>query len=64
MQPQKYFDTAEAEKRYPISGSYLAKLRVYGGGPSYIRCGRRVLYDTTSFEQWLESHRRKNTSEG
>ncbi len=64
MQPQKYFDTAEAEKRYPISGSYLAKLRVYGGGPDFFRCGRRVIYETSSFERWLERQRRSSTSEG
>ncbi len=63
MQPKEYFDTKQAPQRYPLSESWLAKLRVYGGGPPYIKVGRRVLYDTTTFEAWLESRRRQNTSE-
>ena len=63
MTYQQYFDTRQAAERYGLSSSWLTKLRVYGGGPSLIRCGRRVLYDAASFEAWLESHRRNNTSE-
>jgi hypothetical protein len=64
MHSKKYFDTAEAEKDYPVSGSYLEKLRVHGGGPDFFRCGRRVFYERTSFEAWLERRRCSNTSEG
>lgn len=64
MNQQQYFNTQQAAQRYGLSESWLTKLRVYGGGPSYIRCGRRVLYDATTFEAWLESQRRNNTSEG
>jgi hypothetical protein len=30
-------------------------LRVKRGGPSHIKCGRRVLYEAKSFENWLEA---------
>jgi hypothetical protein len=63
MNPQKYFDTAEAEKRYPVSASYLNKLRTHGGGPDFFKCGRRVFYETSSFEAWLERRRCSSTSE-
>ena len=63
MITNQYFDTKQAAERYGLSCSLLAKLRVYGGGPSFIRAGRRVLYDASTFEGWLESHRRNNTSE-
>ena len=63
MITNQYFDTKQAAERYGLSCSWLAKLRVYGGGPSFIRAGRRVLYDASTFEGWLESHRRNNTSE-
>ena len=42
MDLQCYFDTKEASRRYDLSESWLAKLRVKGGGPSHIKCGRRV----------------------
>jgi hypothetical protein len=59
----QYFDAEEASRRYNLSESWLAKLRVKGGGPSHIKCGRRVLYDAESFEGWLEARRRSSTSE-
>jgi hypothetical protein len=58
-----YFDAKEAARRFGLSESWLAKLRVKGGGPSHIKCGRRVLYEAKSFEDWLEAQRRSNTSE-
>ena len=64
MNLNSYFDTKQAAQRYGLSESWLAKLRVIGGGPSHIKCGRRVLYDTKSFEEWLEARRRSSTSEG
>jgi hypothetical protein len=63
MNLRSYFDTKEASRRYDLSESWLAKLRVKGGGPSHIKCGRRVLYESKSFEDWLEAQRRSNTSE-
>lgn len=63
MTTPKYFSTFEAAKQYGLSRSWLAKLRVYGQGPAYIKVGRRVLYDASTFEQWLEQHRRNNTAE-
>jgi hypothetical protein len=63
MQVREYFDAKEASRRYDLSESWLAKLRVKGGGPSHIKCGRRVLYEAKSFEEWLEARRRLSTSE-
>jgi Helix-turn-helix domain len=60
---RQYFDTKEASRRYNLSESWLAKLRLKGGGPSHIKCGRRVLYEAESFEDWLEARRRTTTSE-
>jgi hypothetical protein len=59
-----YFDVKEAARRFGLSESWLAKLRVKGGGPSHIKCGRRVLYEVKSFEDWLEARRRSSTSKG
>ena len=43
--------------------STLEKLRVHGGGPLYIRIGRVVVYDPDDLDAWLESHKRRSTSD-
>jgi predicted DNA-binding transcriptional regulator AlpA len=45
------------------SASTLAKLRLYGGGPTFIKLGRRVVYDPIDLDLWLAAHRRNSTSE-
>ena len=46
-----------------LSKSTLDKMRVFGGGPPYLKIGRRVVYDPADLDQWLVSHRRRSTSE-
>jgi len=53
----------QVAKRYGLSGSWLSKLRVYGGGSAHLKVGRRVLYERSTFESWLASHGRLTTSE-
>lgn len=55
--------TAEAAKYVGLSPSTLAKLRVFGGGPSYYKLSRRVVYDTRSLDFYLQSRMRKSTSD-
>ncbi len=46
------------------STSKLAKLRVYGGGPDYLRLsGGLIVYDMDDLDRWLDKHRRNSTSE-
>lgn len=45
-----------------LSPSTLAKLRLTGGGPRYIKLGRTVVYDPADVEAWLSTHRRLSTS--
>jgi hypothetical protein len=46
-----------------ISKSTLDKLRVYGGGPIYIKVGARVVYDRTDLDTWLVGKKIANTSQ-
>ena len=46
-----------------ISKSSLNKLRVYGGGPLYIKVGARVIYDRVDLDAWLERKKVANTSQ-
>jgi hypothetical protein len=46
-----------------LSASTLNKLRVFGGGPAFLKLGRRVVYDVRDLDQWLSNRRRQSTSE-
>ncbi len=46
-----------------LSASTLNKLRVFGGGPTFLKLGRRVVYDARDLDQWLSDSRRQSTSE-
>jgi hypothetical protein len=50
--------------RYPgLSKSSLDKLRCYGGGPLYLKLGKRVVYDRADLDQWLAGKRVANTGQ-
>jgi hypothetical protein len=46
-----------------ISTSMLNKLRVYGGGPEYVKIGRRVVYPISALDAFVENGKRHDTSE-
>jgi len=46
-----------------LSKSSLDKLRVYGGGPLYIKVGARVVYDRVDLDAWLVGKKVANTSQ-
>jgi hypothetical protein len=46
-----------------LSKSSLDKLRVYGGGPLYIKVGARVVYDRVDLDSWLVGKKVANTSQ-
>jgi predicted DNA-binding transcriptional regulator AlpA len=54
---------AQAANVIGMSASWLNKKRVVGGGPTYMKLGRRVVYDRTDVAAWVAAHRRNNTSE-
>jgi len=52
-----------AAKFVGLSESTLAKLRLNGNGPTYLKLGRRVVYRPSDLEQWLESRTARDTSD-
>jgi hypothetical protein len=46
-----------------VSDKYLRKLRCVGGGPVYVKVGRRVVYDQADLDAWLDSLKVKSTSD-
>ena len=59
---QRKLSTDAAANYTGLARSTLEKLRVFGGGPNYLKIGRRVLYDVQDVERWLTGHRRRSTS--
>jgi predicted DNA-binding transcriptional regulator AlpA len=68
MHPHEYkqnkmLNASAAAEYCGSSASTFAKLRLYGGGPAYLKLGRRVVYDPADLDRWLAEHRRASTSE-
>ena len=55
--------TPEAAEYCGSSTSTLEKLRVYGGGPAYIKMGSRVVYEVAELDAWMSARRRLSTSD-
>jgi predicted DNA-binding transcriptional regulator AlpA len=53
----------EAAARLRVSLSWLAKSRMRGDGPPYIRIGRSIRYTVAALLQWMKSRQRRSTSE-
>ena len=41
----------------------LAKWRVYGKGPRWVKMGRSVFYDRSELDLWIDANTRRSTSE-
>jgi predicted DNA-binding transcriptional regulator AlpA len=53
----------EAADFLRVSESWLAKARMRGDGPPYVKVGRSVRYRDGALVQWLKSRARLSTSE-
>jgi predicted DNA-binding transcriptional regulator AlpA len=53
----------EAAHFLRVSLSWLAKARMRGDGPLYIRVGRSIRYSETALLLWMKSRQRLSTSE-
>lgn len=62
-EPLSPLDTTGAAAYTGVSRSSLEKLRVYGGGPRYLKLGRRVRYRVEDLESWLSERLVSSTSE-
>ncbi len=60
---RKLLSTHEAATYCGGSQSTFEKLRCFGGGPAYVKLGRRVAYSTDDLDRWIDSNRRRSTSE-
>jgi predicted DNA-binding transcriptional regulator AlpA len=64
IQPKsRRFRARKAAEHIGMSTSWLAKRRVSGDPPVFLKIGRAVVYDENELDAWLESCRRQSTSE-
>ncbi len=54
---------AEAAQILKVSLSWLAKARMRGDGPPFIKVGRAIRYSDAGLQQWMKSQQRLSTSE-
>jgi predicted DNA-binding transcriptional regulator AlpA len=54
----KLLSTIQAAERLGIARATLAKLRVHGGGPPWVKLSTKVLYDEQDLDQWIASRPR------
>jgi predicted DNA-binding transcriptional regulator AlpA len=58
------FRAPEAAEYLGLSPSTLAKMRLRGDGPPFIKAGPRVVvYDIVDLESWLATRKRLSTSD-
>jgi predicted DNA-binding transcriptional regulator AlpA len=56
-------DTAVAARLSGLAAHTLENLRHLGGGPRFIKLGRKVMYDPADIYAWLDTHKVSSTSE-
>ncbi len=63
MSDEKWMNTPEVATYAKHAESTLEKLRTYGGGPRFIKRGRKVLYRQSDVDAWLAETVVSSTSE-
>lgn len=58
-----YMSTAEVAKLLKVHANSLAKMRIGGCGPAYMKVGRRVRYPRSDLMAWLDARRRTSTAD-
>ena len=60
---ENVYTTKETAVRLKVSQSFLAKKRVSGGGPKFIKLGRVVRYPESAILEYLAAQVRTSTSD-
>lgn len=57
-----HLKVTEAAEHLRLSKSTLDKLRCHGGGPTYFKLGRTIVYAVSDLDSWMASRRRESTA--
>jgi predicted DNA-binding transcriptional regulator AlpA len=64
LQPnERLLTPREASAFLRVSESWLAKRRMVGDGPPYVKIGRSIRYPEAALLQWMRGHLHLSTSE-
>ena len=61
--PTAVMGTPDAASYLNLSAASLNKMRCMGGGPVFIRLGRKIGYMRPDLDKWLAARRATNTSD-
>lgn len=61
--PKKLLSENDVEAEFGLGARWLQGMRLHGGGPLYIKTGRRVYYRREYIEEWLSARIRRSTSD-
>jgi hypothetical protein len=61
--PKKYLNAEEASQFIGAAVQTLARWRCEGGGPPFIRVGRKIMYAIDDLIAWMNARRVSSTSE-
>src|SRR3954451_9552851 len=53
----RYLRSTEAGRYLGVSKGFLEKLRMVGGGPKFLKLGRKVAYERQALDAWLDARR-------
>lgn len=60
---RKLLNTKTTAEKLNVTEGAMAKWRVAGEGPRFIRVGRRICYDPNDVAAWLDTRRVSSTSQ-
>ena len=63
MSHSRLLSPIEASSIIHVATNTLAKWRVSGNGPCFLKVGSRIFYQQSDLDAWLASCRRSSTSE-
>lgn len=63
LAPHTKLVTEDAAAYVGSARKTLEKYRVVGGGPPFIKNGRKVVYQVSDLDRWIDARRRNSTSE-
>jgi hypothetical protein len=57
IQEKRYVTTAEASKILGLAKGTLSNMRIYGGGPNWVKLKKAVFYDVQDLIKFMEEHK-------
>jgi predicted DNA-binding transcriptional regulator AlpA len=63
LEHERLLTAREAADILRLSESWLAKARMRGDGPPYLKIGRAIRYAEGALVRWMRSNQRQSTSD-